>query len=440
MFLFLKGSALPGAPMTGRHAVQMIQAIRSSMAVIEFTPDGIIREASPQFCQLMGYTEDELIGQHHKIFCPHDFVTSPAYTRFWSELAAGQSFSDRFMRLDRNGHEVWLEASYIPVTESGSRVTRIVKIATDITARIAQEQRQHSVLQAINQSMAVIYFNLDGEVVDANAQFTHTMGYRAQEIIGRHHAMFCDPVYVNSPAYQAFWSSLRRGEYMTDRFERVARNGRKVWLRATYTPLRDTNGRLYGFVKVASDITASVEQRQAESQAALMAHEIAGETDQRAQDAAHTVDQTVEHVQDIAHNLTLVDQELKALNEQSGHIQDIVKVIQDIAAQTNLLALNAAIEAARAGPQGRGFAVVAGEVRSLSARTHDATLNIADVVKKNRALTTQAVSQMRVSRERVDQCVQAAATTRDIMQGIRTDARNVVSAIAQVADTLRSAA
>ena len=117
-----------------------------------------------------------------------------------------------------------------------------------------------------------------------------------------------------------------------------------------------------------------------------------------------------------------------------------MKVIQDIAAQTNLLALNAAIEAARAGPQGRGFAVVAGEVRSLSARTHDATLNIADVVKKNRALTTQAVSQMRVSRERVDQCVQAAATTRDIMQGIRTDARNVVSAIAQVADTLRSAA
>lgn len=440
MFLFLKGSNLPGSALAGRHAVQMIQAIRAHMAVIEFSPEGVILSASPMFCQLMGYQEDELLGQHHRIFCPQDFVASPAYSQFWQQLREGHSFSDRFMRLDHQGREVWLEATYIPVVDGRSGVSRIIKIATDITERIMAESQQNSILQAINQSMATVYFSLDGHILSANDQFLNVMGYQRHDIEGQHHSMFCHPDHVRSADYRVFWEALRRGDYVSGRFERVARNGQSVWLRATYTPLRDANDHIYGVVKVASDITQSVLQQQAESHAALMAHEIAGQTDQRAQQGAQTIEQTVAHVKAIEHNLTLVDQELNALSQQSVQIQAIVDIIQDIAAQTNLLALNAAIEAARAGPQGRGFAVVAGEVRNLSARTHEATLNIVQVVNKNKELTRQAVSQMAISREKVDQCVLAAGTTRELMQGIRTDAHDVLSAIGQMADTLRAAA
>ena len=250
---------------------QTLGAIRNTMALIEFTPQGEILEANEPFLATVGYRREEVCGQHHRMFCTRELLTSPAYAQFWQRLANGESFSDRFVRLAKGGREIWLEASYLPVSDSSGRVTRVIKVATDITAQVQAEHQHQSMLNAIDRSMAVIEFNLAGEVMEANDNFLQTMGYRLEEIRGKHHSQFCDREEAGSEDYRRFWQRLNQGEFISDRFKRIAKGGRVVWLRATYNPLYDASGKLYGVVKFASDITAQVEHREAEAAAAQLA-------------------------------------------------------------------------------------------------------------------------------------------------------------------------
>jgi methyl-accepting chemotaxis protein len=286
--------------------------------------------------------------------------------------------------------------------------------------------------------MAVIEFNLNGEVLEANENFLATMGYRAEEIRGKHHRMFCEPAEVNSDGYRRFWQRLNQGEYIHEVFKRVAKNGRVVWLRATYNPLYDAAGKLYGIVKFASDITAQVERRNAESAAAQLAYEIAQETDEGSVRGAATVDETMQVVRGISEELDQVSEQISALSTQSERIGSIVQVIRGIADQTNLLALNAAIEAARAGELGRGFAVVADEVRNLASRTSQATLEINEVVQLNQNLTQSVVTSMQGSQEKVRKGVALAGEAGEVMLEIRAEAQRVVSAVGQLRETVQN--
>lgn len=110
-------------------------------------------------------------------------------------------------------------------------------------------------LQAIDQVQAVIEFTMDGTVITANENFLKTLGYSLEEIKGQHHRMFCDPAYVNSSEYAAFWAKLNRGEYDTGTYQRVGKGGKEVWIQAAYYPLRDGKGKLSKVVKFALDVT-----------------------------------------------------------------------------------------------------------------------------------------------------------------------------------------
>ncbi|MDC6706024.1 PAS domain-containing protein, partial [Leclercia adecarboxylata] len=107
----------------------------------------------------IGYRSDEIIGHQHRIFCPPSLVGSPEYSHFWQSLARGESFSGKFLRRAKGNRSVWLDASYIPVTNRRGRVTKVIKIAADISERLHSALEQEPVLNAITRSMAIIPFN-----------------------------------------------------------------------------------------------------------------------------------------------------------------------------------------------------------------------------------------------------------------------------------------
>ncbi|QXC30195.1 PAS domain-containing methyl-accepting chemotaxis protein [Aeromonas sp. FDAARGOS 1409] len=369
----------------------VVEAIKAGAATLLFSPEGIILEASAPFLALMGYDAGELTGQPHSRLCPRAWAESDDYRQFWRRLAQGEAQSGTFERVNRQGETRWLEASYFPVRQQG-RVTRVVKIASDVTQRHQKLQRLEALTEALDRSRAMIEFTPNGDIISANANFLNVMGYSLGELAGRHHRIFCDEAFLREQP--RFWEELARGQFKSGLFMRHNSRGQAVWLEATYNPIRDGSGKVVRVVKFASDITARIEQNHATREAARLAHSTAQETLHSAEAGAELLRAVVETSSLIA---TRVDQAIALigqLNEQSRSIEAIVSTISAIADQTNLLALNAAIEAARAGEQGRGFAVVADEVRQLAARTSLSTDEIARVVQKNRELTARVTEDM----------------------------------------------
>ncbi|UXA36491.1 PAS domain-containing methyl-accepting chemotaxis protein [Pseudomonas juntendi] len=411
-----------------------LAAISRSMAMIEFAPDGTILDANDRFCQAMGYSAEELRGKHHRLFCAPDYAQSAEYQQLWHELGQGKAISGTFERVDKAGREVWLEASYMPVLDAQRQVSSVIKVASDISQRVALEHESESLLKAISRAMAVIEFTPQGRVIKANQNFLDTMGYRLDEVVGRHHGLFCLPHERESAEYRQFWASLNRGEYHSHRFERVNKQGQTVYLEASYNPIFDSKGRLYKVVKFASDITHQVCTQQS---AADAAHASSVQTDACARKGTEVVQQTVQVIEQISVELNDAARSIDAVSKQSDVIGQIVLTIRGIADQTNLLALNAAIEAASAGEHGRGFAVVADEVRNLAARTSKATLEIVDVVRQNHDLSLLAVASMQSSLNRTGHGVALANEAGTVIMEIQQGSRHVVDAISQISSTLQ---
>lgn len=421
-----------------KHAADTLRSLKNTVACIEFRPDGIILAANSLFLSVMGYSLQEIVGQHHRIFCPPALLTSPDYALFWQRLRSGESFSNKFMRMTKSGAPIWLEAHYIPVKDRRGRVVRIVKLASDITDRIEDALEQRAMTTAIERSMAVITFTPQGNIIKANENFFSVMGYTPAEIQNRHHGMFCSTEVRNSAEYSAFWARLRQGDFISGQFERINKRGETVWLRATYNPVFDENNQPYKVVKFASDVTAQVIKNQQEREAAQHAWQAATGTQENTRAGAAVIENSVEVMNAIASELELVTGGITDLNKQSHHISEMVETIRNIANQTNLLALNAAIEAARAGTHGRSFAVVANEVRMLAANINNATQEIEGMVRHNHTLANQALKNIGDSRGKAEEGVTLIQKAGQVITDIQHNAAQVVDAIDHVNAALKT--
>ena len=237
----------------------VVAAIEHTMPIIEFSPDGTILRANDRFLAAVGYTLKEIQGKHHRLFVKGEDAAKPEYQNFWAGLAAGTAQSGRFPRLAKDGTTIWLEASYTPVLDGSGKTLSVIEVAHDITEARRLALANEAKLTALERSTAVIEFDPDGNILQANALFLAAVGYVESEVVGQHHRMFLTPEYEKSAEYAGFWRALAAGELKSGQFERVARGGKSVWLEATYNPIFDVEGRVVRVVKIATDITEKVE-------------------------------------------------------------------------------------------------------------------------------------------------------------------------------------
>ncbi|MEW9799460.1 methyl-accepting chemotaxis protein [Alteromonas sp. CYL-A6] len=233
----------------------MLDALDRSQAVIEFTPDGHIVTANENFLSTMGYSLEEIVGKHHRLFVDTKEHQSTDYLNLWKQLQAGQFQTGEFKRITKDGREVWIQASYNPILDSKGNVKGVVKYATEVTEQKMRNADYAGQIEAIGKSQAVIEFNMDGTIIHANENFLQTMGYTLAEVKGKHHSIFVDPEYRSSHEYQEFWNQLNAGIYSNNEFKRIGKGGKEVWIQATYNPILDLNGKPFKVVKYATDIT-----------------------------------------------------------------------------------------------------------------------------------------------------------------------------------------
>lgn len=414
----------------------LVGSLERSMAVIEFSPDGKVLRANENFLGTMGYRADQLASLSHRDFCTPALVGSAEYREFWNQLRAGQFVSGTFQRRSAQGQNVWLEASYNPVVDEQGRVVKVVKYALDVTAKVAAEAETRGRLAALDRAMAVIEFDLGGNILTANDNFMNVMNYSLAELKGKHHRMFCEPSLVGSSEYSDFWRRLNAGEFFSGQFKRLGKNGKVVWLEASYNPVYDAEGKLCKIVKFASDISERVEKFEEDSRGASRAYHISAETERVAEQGAQVIHQTAKEMREIADNIGSSARLVGQLGARSEEITAIVNTIRGIADQTNLLALNAAIEAARAGDQGRGFAVVADEVRQLAGRTSRSTSEIAEMIGMILSETREAVASMNVTHEGALRGVTLADQAGSVIVQIRNGTTDALDAVSMFASKL----
>lgn len=239
-----------------QEADAQMAAINSAMAYIEFKPDGTIISANDLFVKSLKYNNsDEFTGKHHRIFCESNYTRSREYEQFWNNLRNGETQTGEFKRIGKDGSEVWIQASYTPVKDEKGTVTKVIKLATDITVAKLKNADYEGQLAAIGKSNAVIEFNMDGTIINANDNFLRVLGYSLDEVKGKHHRMFVEPSYARSTEYADFWKKLNNAEFFVGTYTRITKRGQEIYIQASYNPILDLNGKAVKVVKFALDMT-----------------------------------------------------------------------------------------------------------------------------------------------------------------------------------------
>jgi len=407
-----------------------VAALDRAQAVIEFDLDGRVLTANRNFLDVMGYPLGEIAGKHHRMFCEPELVATQGYADFWDRLSSGHFESGEYKRLAKGGREVWLQATYNPILDANGRPMKVVKFAADVTAIKLFNAEIQARVNAVDRAQAVIEFDLDGTVLDANENFLKVMGYSTREIIGQHHSLFCSKEYTRSDEYRDFWLRLGKGEMIAGRFHRIGKFERDVHIQATYNPVMDLSGKPFKVIKYAYDVTPEVQREQSitEGTRSMTAsvRNLAGSIEDIARSSRTASDLAAETHGNAEQGVEALRASIEAIGliqRSSTSISEIVRVMGEIANQTNLLAFNASIEAARAGEHGVGFSIVAGEVRKLAERSFDAAQQIGKLIEESAERVSQGSEVSRRAENAFEKIASSVARTNDAIRTISSSTK-----------------
>ena len=471
-----------------------IAAIQSSQAVVEFEMNGTIINANEIFLKTVGYKLDEIKGQRHSMFVEEALRSSSEYQDMWQRLNRGECIAGEFRRVGKGGRDIYLQGVYSPILDKTGKPFKVVKYAAEVTEARLRNADNEGQVAAISRVQAVIEFGLDGVIATANDNFLQAMGYRLDEVQGRHHSMFVDPGHATSTEYRQFWLDLAAGRQQTGRFRRLGKGGQEVWIEGSYFPILNHAGKPFKVVKYVRNITSlkqveaalgttaqtlasaaqeltSVSQQMASNSEetasqANMVSAAAEQVSRNVQTVAGAAEEMGASIREIARNANdaarvatsavkvaeKTNVTVSKLGESSAEIGNVIKVITSIAQQTNLLALNATIEAARAGEAGKGFAVVANEVKELAKQTAKATEDISrkiDAIQSDSKGAVEAIGQIGTIIGQINDIQttiasaveQQTATTAEIARNVAeaaTGSREIAQNVLGVAQAARS--
>lgn len=367
-----------------------IEAIRNSQAVIEFDPTGKILDANDNFLNAMGYSLSDIKGKHHSMFVDAAYRASNEYRLFWDQLGDGQFQSGEFHRIGSGGRDIWIQATYSPITDDNGRVFRVVKYATDITSR----------KMAINDICDIMLSMSKGCLTDRlERQYEGEFRTLAESV---------NDFITN---LSSIIHEIRNGsETINNASAEIAKGNADLSSR--------TEQQASSLEETASSMEEITSTVQLNADNAKQANGLASEASRVAIGGGKLIEEVVGTMADI--------------NQSAKKIEDIIGVIDGIAFQTNILALNAAVEAARAGEQGRGFAVVASEVRTLAQRSANAAKDIKGLISDSVAKVESGNELVNKSGDTMREIVTAIQRVNDIMSEIASASAEQASGIDEI--------
>jgi methyl-accepting chemotaxis protein len=381
-----------------------ISGIHKTQGVIEFDLTGKVLSVNDIFADLAGYSEKEIVGNHHSMFVEPAYRNSHEYKAFWDALGRGEAQVGQFKRIGKGGAVVWLQAIYNPIVDMNGKPFKVVKYATDITE---QHNSAETLANAVEETKDIIEAAKTGDL-SSRVPLDGKTGAIAS---------LCDGV-----------NALM--DKMTEVIVQVKEAGETINTAA-------------GEISSGNSDLSSRTEQQASSleETASSMEELASTVKQNAENAKQA-NQLASAASGVAVKggevVGQVVNTMSAINSSAKKIEDIISVIDGIAFQTNILALNAAVEAARAGEQGRGFAVVAGEVRNLAQRSATAAKEIKELISDSVSKTAEGTAQVEQAGKTMAEIVSSVQRVTDIMGEISAASSEQSAGIDQVNDAITS--